>query len=88
MTIAVNHLKSNGSDCNDIADPDLGEGRATATSRVRGRRPHSSSGWPAVRPLSSPPDEPPNHKYVTVQANVAATDQATPSVTLVSRARR
>jgi predicted extracellular nuclease len=26
FTIAVNHLKSKGSDCNDVADPDLGDG--------------------------------------------------------------
>jgi len=27
FTVAVNHLKSKGSDCNDIGDPDLGDGQ-------------------------------------------------------------
>ncbi|MBI5826027.1 MAG: ExeM/NucH family extracellular endonuclease [Chloroflexi bacterium] len=26
FTVAINHLKSKGSDCNDVADPDLGDG--------------------------------------------------------------
>ncbi len=26
FTVAVNHLKSKGSDCNDVSDPDLGDG--------------------------------------------------------------
>ena len=39
FTVAVNHLKSKGSDCNDVGDPDTGDGQgncnATRTSAAR-----------------------------------------------------
>ena len=36
FTIAVNHLKSKGSDCNDVGDPDLldGQGNCSQTRKA------------------------------------------------------
>lgn len=32
MTLVVNHLKSKGSDCDEIDDPDIGDGQARKRS--------------------------------------------------------
>ena len=45
FTVAVNHLKSKGSDCNDVGDPDLGDGAGNCN--VTRNQPHRrwSIGW-------------------------------------------
>ena len=39
FTVVVNHLKSKGSDCNDVGDPDLGDGQGNCNLTRDGRRP-------------------------------------------------
>ena len=56
FTVAVNHLKSKGSDCNDIGDPDAGDGQGNCND-TRTRPPRRwSTGWPPTRPASGDPD--------------------------------
>ena len=53
FTVAVNHLKSKGSDCNDVGDPDLGDGAGNC-NLTRTRRPRRwSTGWRATRPAAA-----------------------------------
>ncbi len=55
FTVAVNHLKSKGSDCEDVGDPDTGDGPATATAPGRWPPRRSSTGSPPIRPEAATP---------------------------------
>ena len=52
LTIAVNHLKSKGSDCNDVADPDLGDGQGNCNV-TRTRAASALVDWLAGDPTDS-----------------------------------
>ena len=56
LTVVVNHLKSKGSDCNDVGDPDTGDGQGncnlTRTEGCRGDRPTGSR---PTRPAAATP---------------------------------
>ena len=52
FTIVVNHLKSKGSDCNDIGDPDLGDGQGNC-SQTRKAAAEALVDWLATDPTGS-----------------------------------
>ena len=56
FTVVVNHLKSKGSDCIDVGDPDLGDGQGNCsqTRRAAAQRPWWT-GWPPTRPAAATP---------------------------------
>jgi hypothetical protein len=52
LTVAVNHLKSKGSDCNDVGDPDLGDGQGNC-SVTRTLAAQALVDWLAADPTGS-----------------------------------
>jgi uncharacterized protein len=52
FTVVVNHLKSKGSDCNDIGDPDLGDGQGNC-SQTRRAAAEALVDWIASDPTRS-----------------------------------
>lgn len=52
LTVAVNHLKSKGSDCEDLGDPDLGDGQANC-NRTRTRAAEAEARWLSADPTGS-----------------------------------
>ena len=52
FTIVVNHLKSKGSDCNDVGDPDLGDGQGNC-SQTRRAAAEALVDWLATDPTGS-----------------------------------
>jgi hypothetical protein len=52
FTVAVNHLKSKGSDCNDVGDPDLGDGQGNC-SQTRRAAAEALVDWLATDPTGS-----------------------------------
>ena len=57
FTVVVNHLKSKGSACADIGDPDVGDGQGNCNvTRDERRARRSSTGSPPTRPGSGDPD--------------------------------
>lgn len=52
FTVVVNHLKSKGSDCNDIGDPDLGDGQGNC-SQTRKAAAEALVEWIATDPTHS-----------------------------------
>ncbi len=60
VTVAVNHLKSKGSDCNDVGDPDLGDGQANCNGTRTWLLRRWSTGWQPIRP--APANPVPDHR--------------------------
>ncbi|MDX1480713.1 MAG: ExeM/NucH family extracellular endonuclease [Woeseiaceae bacterium] len=56
LTIVVNHLKSKGSDCEDVGDPDSGDGQGNC-SRTRTRAAEALARWLATDPTASGDDD-------------------------------
>ena len=52
LTIAVNHFKSKGSDCNDVGDPDLNDGQGNC-GVTRANASTALANWLATDPTSS-----------------------------------
>jgi uncharacterized protein len=52
FTVAVNHLKSKGSDCNDVGDPDTGDGQGNC-SQTRRAAAQALVDWLATDPTGS-----------------------------------
>jgi uncharacterized protein len=52
FTVVVNHLKSKGSDCNDVGDPDIGDGQGNC-SQTRRAAAEALVDWLAADPTSS-----------------------------------
>jgi len=52
LTVAVNHLKSKGSDCDDLGDPDLGDGAGNC-NKTRTRAAAAMVDWLAGDPTGS-----------------------------------
>jgi len=52
FTVAVNHLKSKGSDCNDVGDPDLGDGQGNC-NQTRRQAAEALVDWLATDPTDS-----------------------------------
>ena len=52
VTIVVNHLKSKGSPCDDLGDPDIGDGQGNC-NRTRTRATQALVDWLAVDPTAS-----------------------------------
>jgi hypothetical protein len=52
FTVVVNHLKSKGSDCNDVGDPDLGDGQGNC-SQTRRLAAEALVDWLATDPTGS-----------------------------------
>lgn len=52
FTVVVNHLKSKGSDCNDVGDPDLGDGQGNCNV-TRTQAAHALVDWLASDPTGS-----------------------------------
>ncbi|GIV78817.1 MAG: hypothetical protein KatS3mg050_3211 [Litorilinea sp.] len=52
FTVAVNHLKSKGSDCNDVGDPDLGDGQGNCNG-TRTAAATALVNWLATDPTGS-----------------------------------
>lgn len=52
VTIAVNHLKSKGSDCNSLGDPDLGDGQGNC-NKTRSQAAAALADWLATDPTAS-----------------------------------
>jgi predicted extracellular nuclease len=52
FTVVVNHLKSKGSDCNDVGDPDLGDGQGNC-SQTRKAAAQAIVDWLATDPTGS-----------------------------------
>ena len=52
FTVVVNHLKSKGSDCNDVGDPDLGDGQGNC-SQTRRAAAQALVDWLATDPTGS-----------------------------------
>jgi hypothetical protein len=52
FTVVVNHLKSKGSDCNDVGDPDLGDGQGNC-SQTRRAAAEALMDWLATDPTGS-----------------------------------
>jgi len=52
FTVVVNHLKSKGSDCNDVGDPDLGDGQGNC-SQTRKLAAQALVDWIATDPTGS-----------------------------------
>ena len=49
FTVSVNHLKSKGSACDDVGDPDLGDGAGNCNLTRTLRPKRWSTGWRAIR---------------------------------------
>jgi predicted extracellular nuclease len=52
VTVAVNHLKSKGSDCNDVGDPDAGDGQGNCNG-TRNRAAQALVDWLGTDPTGS-----------------------------------
>ena len=52
LTVAVNHLKSKGSDCDDLGDPDIGDGQANC-NLTRTSAATALANWLATDPTGS-----------------------------------
>jgi uncharacterized protein len=52
FTIVVNHLKSKGSDCNDVGDPDVGDGQGNC-NQTRTKAAQALVDWLATDPTGS-----------------------------------
>ncbi|MBZ0299186.1 MAG: ExeM/NucH family extracellular endonuclease [Anaerolineae bacterium] len=52
LTVVVNHLKSKGSDCNDVGDPDLGDGQGNCNG-TRTLAAQALVNWLATDPTNS-----------------------------------
>ncbi len=52
FTVVVNHLKSKGSDCNDVGDPDIGDGQGNC-NQTRKAAAQALVDWLATDPTSS-----------------------------------
>ncbi len=52
FTVAVNHLKSKGSDCNDVSDPDVGDGQGNC-NQTRKAAAQALVDWLATDPTGS-----------------------------------
>ncbi|HEV8490279.1 MAG TPA: ExeM/NucH family extracellular endonuclease [Candidatus Limnocylindrales bacterium] len=52
FTVAVNHLKSKGSDCNDVGDPDIGDGQGNC-NQTRTAAAQALVDWLATDPTGS-----------------------------------
>ncbi len=52
ITVDVNHLKSKGSDCDDVGDPDTGDGQGNC-NHTRAQAAHALVDWLASDPTSS-----------------------------------
>ena len=52
FTVALNHFKSKGSDCNDVGDPDLGDGQSNC-SQTRRAAAEALVDWLATDPTGS-----------------------------------
>jgi predicted extracellular nuclease len=52
LTVAVNHLKSKGSDCNDVGDPDVGDGQGNC-NQTRTSAAQALVDWLATDPAGS-----------------------------------
>ena len=52
VTVAVNHLKSKGSDCNDVGDPDTGDGQGNCNG-TRNRAAQALVDWLGTDPTGS-----------------------------------
>jgi predicted extracellular nuclease len=52
LTVVVNHLKSKGSDCNAVGDPDLGDGQGNC-NRTRTAAAAALASWLATDPTAS-----------------------------------
>jgi predicted extracellular nuclease len=52
LTVAVNHLKSKGSDCNDVGDPDTGDGQGNC-NQTRKAAAQALVDWLATDPTGS-----------------------------------
>lgn len=52
FTVAVNHLKSKGSDCNDVSDPDIGDGQGNC-NQTRKLAAQALVDWLATDPTGS-----------------------------------
>ncbi len=52
FTVVVNHLKSKGSDCNDVGDPDLGDGQGNC-NLTRAMAAQALVDWLATDPTGS-----------------------------------
>lgn len=52
FTVVINHLKSKGSDCNDVGDPDLGDGQGNC-SQTRKLAAQALVDWLATDPTGS-----------------------------------
>ena len=53
FTVVVNHLKSKGSDCDDIGDPDLGDGQGNCNQTRRAAAAQALVDWLATDPTGS-----------------------------------
>ena len=56
LTVAVNHLKSKGSDCDELGDPDLGDGAGNC-NRTRADAARAMADWLATDPTGSGDDD-------------------------------
>ena len=56
VTVAVNHLKSKGSDCNDVGDPDLGDGQGNCNG-TRNLAAQAMVDWLATDPTGAGGDQ-------------------------------
>jgi predicted extracellular nuclease len=56
VTVAVNHLKSKGSDCNDVGDPDLGDGQGNCNG-TRDLAAQAMVDWLATDPTGAGGDQ-------------------------------
>ena len=52
LTVAINHLKSKGSDCNDVGDPDIGDGQGNC-NQTRLAAAQALVDWLATDPTGS-----------------------------------
>jgi predicted extracellular nuclease len=52
LTVVVNHLKSKGSDCDDLGDPDLGDGQGNC-NQIRTTAAQALVNWLAADPTAS-----------------------------------
>jgi hypothetical protein len=55
FTVAVNHLKSKGSDCNEAGDPDIGDGQGNCNI-TRTKAAQALTKWLATKPTGSSTD--------------------------------
>ena len=53
FTVVVNHLKSKGSDCNDVGDPDPGDGQGNCSQHPHARPREALVDWLATDPTGS-----------------------------------